>query len=153
MTQILFRSHVLAHLAGCFVVGLLLWLVTIYAIRYTLKLLLMYKGWIYEARGPGSQISTTTKLWGMAVKLFSGWHKPMLYSFQGSLPRLPLPSVQDTTRRVIDQLLSLSTFVFMIERRFSSPSSNYFLRAIRKDSSKHAFAFVSKHYCSVKVIL
>lgn len=99
-TYISNRSYVLAHLAGCFVVGLIIWLVVIYTIRYTLKLLLMYKGWIYEARGPGSQVSKTTQLWGMLVKLFSGYHKPMLYSFQGSLPKLPLPNVDDTMKRV-----------------------------------------------------
>lgn len=97
----LFASSISAHLTGCFVVGLLLWLVTIYTIRYTLKLLLMYKGWIYEARGQGRSASSITRLWGLAVKIFSGWHKPMLYSFQGSLPRLPLPSVDDTMKRVM----------------------------------------------------
>ncbi|KAL7307502.1 hypothetical protein TKK_0000680 [Trichogramma kaykai] len=97
----LFASYVLAHMAGCFLVGLLLWLVTIHAIRYILKLLLMYKGWMYESRGPGSRVSLTTKLWAVAVKIFSGWHKPMLYSFQGSLPRLPLPSVEDTAQRYL----------------------------------------------------
>ncbi|XP_014215150.1 carnitine O-palmitoyltransferase 1, liver isoform isoform X2 [Copidosoma floridanum] len=97
----LFASYMLAHLAGCFVVGLLLWLVTIYAIRYTLKLLLIYKGWIYEARGQGSTVSPVTRFWALAVKLFSGWHKPMLYSFQGSLPRLPLPSLDDTMTRYL----------------------------------------------------
>ena len=33
------------------------------------------------------------------VKIFSG-RKPMLYSFQTSLPRLPVPAVQDTVNRV-----------------------------------------------------
>lgn len=33
------------------------------------------------------------------VKVFSG-RKPMLYSFQTSLPRLPVPPVQDTVSRV-----------------------------------------------------
>lgn len=33
------------------------------------------------------------------VKLFSG-RKPMLYSFQTSLPRLPVPAVKDTVNRV-----------------------------------------------------
>lgn len=35
----------------------------------------------------------------LLVKVFSG-RKPMLYSFQNSLPRLPVPSVKDTCRRV-----------------------------------------------------
>ncbi|XP_017757993.1 PREDICTED: carnitine O-palmitoyltransferase 1, liver isoform isoform X2 [Eufriesea mexicana] len=94
-------SSVLAHLAGSFIVGLLLWLVVIYVIRYTFKLLLMYKGWIYESREKGSSATRVTKVWTTLVKLFFGWHKPMLYSFQGSLPRLPLPSVEDTMKRYL----------------------------------------------------
>lgn len=68
--------------------------------RYTLKLLLMYKGWMYETRGKGSKVSLTTRIWGVATKILSNWNTPGLYSFQGSLPRLPLPSVRDTTQRV-----------------------------------------------------
>ncbi|XP_050447683.1 carnitine O-palmitoyltransferase 1, liver isoform isoform X2 [Cataglyphis hispanica] len=94
-------SSILAHLAGSVVVGLFLWLTVIYVIRYTLKLLLMYKGWMYEARGKESKPSKMTQIWLLLVKLFSGWHKPMLYSFQGSLPRLPLPAVADTMRRYL----------------------------------------------------
>jgi len=36
--------------------------------RYTLKLLLMYKGWMYEARGSGSRVSLKTKVWAVLVK-------------------------------------------------------------------------------------
>ena len=35
----------------------------------------------------------------MMVRVFSG-RKTMLYSFQTSLPRLPVPAVQDTVSRV-----------------------------------------------------
>lgn len=101
----------LAHLAGSVVVGLFLWLTVIYAIRYTLKLLLIYKGWMYESRGKGRKLSTLTRLWLLLVKLFSGWHKPMLYSFQGSLPRLPLPSVPDTMTRVRYSIIYLANKV------------------------------------------
>ncbi|XP_061927997.1 carnitine O-palmitoyltransferase 1, liver isoform isoform X3 [Apis cerana] len=94
-------SSVLAHLAGSFIIGLLLWLIVIYVIRYTFKLLLMYKGWMYESREKGCSASRITKTWTTLVKLFFGWHKPMLYSFQGSLPRLPLPSVVDTMKRYL----------------------------------------------------
>lgn len=60
----------------------------------------MYKGWMYESRAKGAHISLHTKLWLVLVKLFSGWNTPRLYSYQGSLPRLPLPSVHDTMTRV-----------------------------------------------------
>lgn len=56
---------------------------------------------MYESREKGSKISTKTKLWAAATKLFSAWNSPGLYSFQGSLPILPLPSVHDTMGRYL----------------------------------------------------
>lgn len=75
--------------------------------RYTLKLLLMYKGWMYESREKGRQVSVPTKLWAGATKVLSSWNKPGLYSFQGSLPRLPLPNVHDTLSRYLDSVRPL----------------------------------------------
>lgn len=44
------------------------------------------------------------------VKMFSG-RRPLLYSFQASLPRLPVPSVDDTIQRVcIDTGLTLHDY-------------------------------------------
>lgn len=88
------------QLIGCFLTTLCYWLTVVYCLRYTLKLLFMYKGWMYETRGKSS-ISLPTKIWLVFVKIFSGWNKPRLYSFQGSLPRLPLPSIQDTMQRYL----------------------------------------------------
>lgn len=56
---------------------------------------------MYESREKGSSISLPTKLWAVATKLFSSWNPPGLYSFQGSLPNLPLPSVHDTMHRYL----------------------------------------------------
>ncbi|XP_055378355.1 carnitine O-palmitoyltransferase 1, liver isoform isoform X2 [Condylostylus longicornis] len=89
------------QLLACFLSALIVWLSICYMMRYTLKLLLMYKGWMYESRAPGSKISLVTKLWSVAVKILSSWNKPGLYSFQGSLPRLPLPSLHDTMSRYL----------------------------------------------------
>lgn len=33
------------------------------------------------------------------VRIFSG-RKPLLYSYQGSLPNLPVPAIKDTLKRV-----------------------------------------------------
>lgn len=60
----------------------------------------MYKGWMYEARAKGAQISLRTRIWLLFVRILSGWNKPKLYSFQGSLPKLPVPSLHDTMTRV-----------------------------------------------------
>ncbi|XP_068617663.1 carnitine O-palmitoyltransferase 1, liver isoform [Battus philenor] len=86
---------------ACLLAALTMWLSVIFLMRYLLKVLLMYKGWMYESRAPGSKISIKTMLWASVVKVLSGWNKPRLYSFQGSLPRLPLPSVKDTMKRYL----------------------------------------------------
>lgn len=75
--------------------------------RYTLKLLLMYKGWMYESREKGRKISTATRLWAAATKVLSSWNNPGLYSFQESLPRLPLPAVHDTLSRYLESVRPL----------------------------------------------
>uniref|UniRef100_A0A8C1BAL8 Carnitine O-palmitoyltransferase 1, muscle isoform n=1 Tax=Cyprinus carpio carpio TaxID=630221 RepID=A0A8C1BAL8_CYPCA len=60
--------------------------------------LLSYHSWIFESHG---KMSFSTKIWLSLVKLLSG-RRPLLYSFQASLPRLPVPSIDDTIRRVSD---------------------------------------------------
>ncbi|XP_064807815.1 carnitine O-palmitoyltransferase 1, liver isoform-like isoform X1 [Oncorhynchus masou masou] len=80
-----------------------LWLSLILMLRYILKALLSYHAWIFESHG---QISFCTKLWLSLVKMFSG-RRPLLYSFQTSLPRLPVPSVDDTITRYLESVRPL----------------------------------------------
>ncbi|XP_028032925.1 carnitine O-palmitoyltransferase 1, liver isoform [Bombyx mandarina] len=101
MITIMPSNSTWAQVVACFLVALTMWFIVIFLMRYLLKLLLMYKGWMYESRGPGAKISLKTKLWVSVVKVLSGWNKPKLYSFQGSLPRLPLPAVEDTMNRYL----------------------------------------------------
>ncbi|OWK17570.1 CPT1A [Cervus elaphus hippelaphus] len=56
------------------------------------------------------------------VKIFSG-RKPMLYSFQTSLPRLPVPAVQDTVNRVSDWW---EEYIYLRGRGPLMVNSNYF---------------------------
>uniref|UniRef100_A0A1B6L5C7 carnitine O-palmitoyltransferase n=1 Tax=Graphocephala atropunctata TaxID=36148 RepID=A0A1B6L5C7_9HEMI len=95
------ENNIYYQVVACVILSLVVWLAIIYVIRYILKFLLMYKGWMYEERGRGRSISWQTKLWLVCVKLMSGASKPLLYSYQGSLPRLPLPSVDDTMQRYL----------------------------------------------------
>ncbi|XP_018007398.1 carnitine O-palmitoyltransferase 1, liver isoform isoform X1 [Hyalella azteca] len=81
--------------------GVAVWLGVCYALKYSLKGLYQYKGWMYEERGRGAKMSLTSKVWLMTVKLLSQFSSPMLYSFQGSLPSLPVPSVEDTMTRYL----------------------------------------------------
>lgn len=69
-------------------------------------------GWMYESRGGGNKVSLQTKLWGLGVKLLSSKSKPLLYSYQGSLPKLPLPSVSETMKRVI--IFFMLNFLFIL---------------------------------------
>uniref|UniRef100_A0A670XRI6 carnitine O-palmitoyltransferase n=1 Tax=Pseudonaja textilis TaxID=8673 RepID=A0A670XRI6_PSETE len=80
-----------------------LWVTLIFSMRYSLKLLLSYHGWMFQEHG---KLSTGTKIWMALVKLFSG-RKPMLYSFQTSLPRLPVPAVKNTVNRYLESVRPL----------------------------------------------
>lgn len=79
----------------------------------------MYKGFMNETRA--KSVSPITMAWGALVKgekitifnlyffnltifiliVFVKWNTPSLYSFQGSLPHLPLPTVNDTMTRYL----------------------------------------------------
>eukprot|EP00731_Ephydatia_muelleri_P029750 Em0021g273a len=90
--------------------SLTLWILLAYAQRYTLKGLLTYKGWMFDAREVDS---TKTKLWGLVLKLVSGPSRPMLYSYQYSLPRLPVPSLDGTCKRLmLRKLIPLCSFQY-----------------------------------------
>uniref|UniRef100_A0A8I3NF02 carnitine O-palmitoyltransferase n=2 Tax=Canis lupus familiaris TaxID=9615 RepID=A0A8I3NF02_CANLF len=80
-----------------------LWVALIITMRYSLKVLLSYHGWMFAQHG---KMSRATKIWMGMVKIFSG-RKPMLYSFQTSLPRLPVPAVQDTVNRYLESVKPL----------------------------------------------
>ncbi|MBV96800.1 Carnitine O-palmitoyltransferase 1, muscle isoform, partial [Eschrichtius robustus] len=79
------------------------WMMGILFFRQTLKLLLSYHGWMFEMHG---QTSHFTKVWAMCVRLLSG-RRPMLYSFQTSLPKLPVPSVSATIHRYLESVKHL----------------------------------------------
>nr|XP_056719890.1 carnitine O-palmitoyltransferase 1, brain isoform [Euleptes europaea] len=82
-----------------------LWLALIVTMRSILRLLLCYHGWMYEEYG---KMSNVTKIWLALVKIFAG-RKPMLYSYQASLPRLPVPAIKDTVRRYLESVRPLMT--------------------------------------------
>lgn len=75
--------------------------------RYAIKMLLTYKGWMYGSRERGSKVPLTTQLWAIATKTLLSLNKPGLYSLQESFPRLPVPSVHDTLTRYLDTVRPL----------------------------------------------
>lgn len=85
-----------ADLAACTVLAFTTWFSYVSARRFLLQTLYSYHGWMYEARG---KISLKTKVWGVLIKIMVG-KNPKLYSYQNSLPYLPLPGLKDTVTRV-----------------------------------------------------
>ncbi|XP_076057083.1 carnitine O-palmitoyltransferase 1, liver isoform-like [Oratosquilla oratoria] len=73
--------------------------------QYLLRILLAYKGWMYENV---REVSWKTKFWGLTVKFVSGY-QPSLYSCQRSLPRLPVPPLRETMAKLLESLEPLCT--------------------------------------------
>ncbi|KAM6205395.1 carnitine O-palmitoyltransferase 1, liver isoform 1-T3 [Sarcoramphus papa] len=98
-----YMSNQTQNIVSGILFGTGLWVALIVTMRYSLKMLLSYHGWIFAEHG---KVSAGTKFWMALVKLFSG-RKPMLYSFQTSLPRLPVPAVKDTVNRYLESVQPL----------------------------------------------
>uniref|UniRef100_A0A672MY48 carnitine O-palmitoyltransferase n=1 Tax=Sinocyclocheilus grahami TaxID=75366 RepID=A0A672MY48_SINGR len=84
------------RIVGGVLIGTGLWIAVTFVMRNVLKYLLSWHGWMFNRHG---SLSLKTKIWLVLVKVFSG-PKPMLYSFQNSIPRLPVPPIKDTVRSV-----------------------------------------------------
>lgn len=77
--------------------GVVFFITVLYLRQYMLRMLLAYRGWMYEP--PRSQ-GKMTLLWGALVKLCAG-HHPKLFSYQNSLPRMPVPNLSDTCQGLL----------------------------------------------------
>lgn len=75
-------------------------IVMLYARQYMLRFLLAYKGWLYQP--PRSQ-SVLVLIWGVLVRIVSG-RKPRLYAYQNSLPRMHVPPLKSTVKKLLDSL-------------------------------------------------
>ncbi|KAL5019965.1 hypothetical protein ScPMuIL_002857 [Solemya velum] len=113
LTSLLWRFGVLLHLpvpegsmklftvmVTSWVFGLVVFILLLYFRRYTLRLLLSYHGWLYENLRTQSK---STVLWSVLVRMLSGYN-PTIYSCQQSLPRLPVPPLNDTLRKLVESL-------------------------------------------------
>uniref|UniRef100_A0A8C6RY89 Carnitine O-palmitoyltransferase 1, muscle isoform n=1 Tax=Nannospalax galili TaxID=1026970 RepID=A0A8C6RY89_NANGA len=80
-----------------------LWGALIFTLHVALRLLLSHHGWLLEPHGT---MSSPTKTWLALVRIFSG-RRPMLFGFQRSLPRLPVPAVQDSVRKYLESVRPL----------------------------------------------
>ncbi|XP_069857049.1 palmitoyl thioesterase CPT1C isoform X2 [Dipodomys merriami] len=94
------QHHYLRGVVAAAVFASCLWGALIFTLHVALRLLLSYHGWLLESHGT---MSSPTKTWLALVRIFSGRH-PMLFSYQRSLPRQPVPSVQDTVCKYLESV-------------------------------------------------
>uniref|UniRef100_A0A6Q2ZE00 carnitine O-palmitoyltransferase n=1 Tax=Esox lucius TaxID=8010 RepID=A0A6Q2ZE00_ESOLU len=99
-----YMSFETQQLVGGVLVGTGLWVVIIFTMRNALRWLLSWHGWMYARHGT---MTWRTRIWLVLVKIFSGMRNPQLYSFQTSLPQLPLPSVKETISRYLESACPL----------------------------------------------
>ena len=72
--------------------------------RWALKLLLSDKTFVYQSRAP----TLWVKVWFMCVRLLTH-RKPLLYSFQDALPRMPVPDIRDTVAKYLESAKLIQT--------------------------------------------
>ncbi|XP_007531401.2 carnitine O-palmitoyltransferase 1, brain isoform isoform X2 [Erinaceus europaeus] len=94
------QHHRLRGLLAAALFASCLWGALVFTLHVALRLLLSYHGWILESP---RAMSSATKTWLALVRIFSGRH-PGLFSYQRSLPRQPVPSVQDTVRKYLESV-------------------------------------------------
>jgi len=75
-----------------FILSIIYFIVLLYTRQYMLRILLSWKGWLYQP--PRSQ-SLMTIFWALLVRLVRG-KTARLYSYQNSLPRMSVPPLKDT---------------------------------------------------------
>ncbi len=85
-------------------------LLVVAAVRFLLRLLFSYQGWMYLSRKQQRNPPLYVKAWFLLVRALTSLGivghesrpgKPMLYSYQGALPTLPVPAVADTIKRYL----------------------------------------------------
>ncbi|XP_025081359.1 carnitine O-palmitoyltransferase 1, liver isoform-like isoform X3 [Pomacea canaliculata] len=91
------------EMAASFLCGLSFFIIVLHLRRYLLRMLLAYRGWMYE---PPRKQSAVTLAWGVLVRLVTGSH-PTLFSYQRSLPRLSVPPLKDTLNKLLVSLKPL----------------------------------------------
>lgn len=95
--------YVLRILVISFVSSISYFVVILYVRQYLLKILLAYKGWLYQP--PKSQ-SVVVMVWGLLVRMVSN-RRPTLYSYQNTLPRMSVPPLKGTVTKLLDSLKPL----------------------------------------------
>ncbi|VDN10421.1 unnamed protein product [Dibothriocephalus latus] len=96
-------------------------------------------------------IDASVKIWAYSLKLLQG-RKPRLYSYQGSLPSLPLPSLSETLERVTDWW---EEYVYLSNRAPLMSNSNYYgldtmCQVVGNPTQAARAAFIAYHCLQIR---
>ena len=84
--------------------GASVWTVAVLIQRYALLLMLSYKGFLYVPHGKSP---LHIRAWFFLVRMLEGPITPTMYTYQSTLPCLPLPSVRGTCERYLKSVRHL----------------------------------------------
>lgn len=82
------------------IASVLYFVVILYTRQFLMRILLAYKGWLYQ---PPRSMSYTVLLWALLLRIISG-RKPRLYSYQNTLPRMNVPALKETVRKYLESV-------------------------------------------------
>ncbi|CEF71155.1 LD31742p [Strongyloides ratti] len=103
----LFGSGYFCHILSLLIGGSLFWFLLIQIMRLSLKMMLSYKGWMYQSPFE-KNVTSFTKAW-FSILHFISKFGPTLHSFQGALPHLPLPTLNETLDRHLKSIRPFTT--------------------------------------------
>lgn len=61
-----FSSSLALHITACLIMGFFVWITVCLTMKLTLKILLSYRGFMFESRG--KSVSLRTKIWGFMLR-------------------------------------------------------------------------------------
>ncbi|OAF70318.1 hypothetical protein A3Q56_01973 [Intoshia linei] len=95
-------ASVLKYSAGA-IYASAMWAGAIIMVRFILRKIFSYQDWIYQIPKHGVKPSLKTKIWFLILSVVKYLvpKKPLLNSYQHSLPRLPVPSLESTINRYL----------------------------------------------------
>lgn len=72
----------------------------VYIRQFTIRMLLFYKGWLYQ---PPRSFSLIVVIWGTLLRVLR-FRNPKLYTYQRSLPRMRVPPLKSTIHKLLESV-------------------------------------------------
>lgn len=94
------QSYYFKILLLSFVSSLVYFVCALYLRQYLIRMLLSYKCWLYT---PPNSVNYLVMVWALIIRIISG-RRPSLLSYQRSLPRMSVPPVRTTVRKLLESV-------------------------------------------------